>query len=162
MEGPIRNILLYIDGTEQSFTAAQYAVCLSKATGARLTALYVINTHALQYLVKTKIFLPAEQEQYLRDLEADAGRYLNQARELARLKDLEIDTIRTSGTVHEEVCRVVAARRIDLLVVGALPGIHSRRDELYSESERAVRCVSCPVLVVKDPERVRRLFESLE
>ncbi len=161
MDGPIRNILTFIDGTEQSLTAAQYAICLCRSTGAHLTALYVVNTRALSDLVKARIFLQVEQEEYRRDLEADAERYLNHVRELARQKSVTIDTVGTSGTVHQEIRRVVTARGIDLLVIGELSRIHSRRDELYNEAERAMRNVPCSVLIVKDPDRVWQLFESL-
>ena len=67
MEGPIKKIMVYIDGTEQSITAAQYAICLSRAIGAELIALYVVNTRALSDLVKTHIFLEAEQKEYQRN-----------------------------------------------------------------------------------------------
>lgn len=161
MEGPIRSILVYIDGTEQSLTAAQYAICLSRMTGARLAAMYVVNTRALTDLLKARIFLQAEHEEYRRDLEADAERYLNHVRELGRQKGLAIETISVSGTVHQEIRAAVTARGVDLLVIGELSHIHSRRDELYNETERAMRHVPCSVLVVKDPDRVWQIFESL-
>ena len=50
MNSPIKKILLYIDGTEQSITAAQFALCLTRFTGASLTVFYVINTKALDDL----------------------------------------------------------------------------------------------------------------
>ncbi len=161
MEGPIKKILVYIDGTEQSITAAQYAICLSRALGAELTAMYVINTRALADLVKTHIFLKAEQEEYQQDLEADADRYLKHVRDLARQKGLIIDTVNTSGTVHAEIKNKIRELEIDLLIIGELSHIRSRRDEFYNESERAMRSVPCSVLIVKDEDRVWDLFESL-
>jgi nucleotide-binding universal stress UspA family protein len=161
MEGPIRRILLYVDGSEGSITAAQYAICLSRYYRAELTALYVVNTRALGDLLKARIFVKAEQEEYLRDLEEDSQRYLNHVRSLARKKGLVVQTASASGTVHQEIKNCVLANKIDLLVMGELSSVRSRRDELYDEADRALRAVPCSVLVVKDEERVTALYDAL-
>ncbi|HUV06774.1 MAG TPA: universal stress protein [Spirochaetia bacterium] len=160
MNGPIKKILVYIDGTEESVTAAQYAICLSRATRATLTCLYIVNTRALDDLLKSRIFLKAEQEEYRRDLETDADRYLNHVQELARQKGVAIETVNVSGTVHQEIKKLIMERDIDLLVLGELAHIRSRRDAFYDESERAMRHVPCSVLIVKDADRVWELFEA--
>ena len=53
MSKPIKTMLVYIDGTEQAVTAAQYAICLASFTDADLIAQYVINTGAVQDLLRT-------------------------------------------------------------------------------------------------------------
>jgi len=159
---PIRKIMVYIDGTEGSITAAQYALCLARSTGASLKAFYVINTKALRDLVKARIFLEAEQSEYERDLEADAERYLNHVRDLAQRKGIPISTGSAMGNVHQEIVNKVKEEEIDLLVIGELSHIRSRRDEFYDETERAMRAVPCSVLIVKDEDRVWELFEALE
>lgn len=159
--GPIRKILAYIDGTEESITACQYAILLARATGAELTGAYVVNTRALQDLVKARIFLKEEQSDYQRDIEADADRYLNHFKELADNKGLAARTEKRSGNVHQEVKKIVEDLEIDLLVIGELSQIRSRRDEFFNEAERAMRGVRCSVLIVKDEDRVWDLFDML-
>jgi len=161
MNDPLKKIMVYIDGTEQSITAAQYAICLSRTANSRLTALYVVNTRALRDLVKSRIFLQAEQAEYQQDLEADADRYLNHVRQMARQKGVAIETFKTSGTVHTEIKNKINELEIDLLILGELSTIRSRRDEFYNESERAMRSAPCPVLIVKDEDRVWEMFEAL-
>jgi len=161
VNGPIKKILVYIDGTEQSITAAQYALCLAKFYGAEITALYVVNTNALDELLKARIFLKEEQIEYERDLEEDAKRYLNHVRELARNKGLAIETKSAMGSPYQEILNTVREMDIDLLVIGELSRIRSRRDELYDESERAMRSVPCSVLIVKDEDRVWELYNSI-
>jgi nucleotide-binding universal stress UspA family protein len=156
----IENILVYVDGSEQSITAAQYALLLAGTTGARITALYVINTRALDDLVKASIFLMEEQEEYAQDIEADANRYLNLVSDLARRKGIALETVSRKGSIHQEILAAVREMNIDLLVIGELSRIRSRRDELYNDSERAMRQTGCTVLVVKDEDRVNDLFES--
>lgn len=161
MEGPIRRILVYIDGTEEAITAAQYAICLAKNTGASLHALYVINTRALNDLVKARIFLDSEEAEYHRDLETDADRYLKHVDKMARRKGLEVRLEKCNGTVHQEIKKMVEKIDADILVIGELSHIRSRRDEFYNETERAMRLVQCSVLMVKDEERVWDLYDAI-
>jgi nucleotide-binding universal stress UspA family protein len=158
---PIKKIMVYIDGTEQSITAAQYAICLASFSGAELVAHYVINIKAMEDLLKARIFLADEELEYEHDMEADAERYLNYVNELAVAKGLTIIKKLSSGSVNKEIVSAVKDEDVDLLVVGELSHIRSRRDEFYDETERAVRSVGCSVLIVKDPDKVWELYESL-
>ncbi len=159
---PIEHIMVYVDGSEESVIAAQYGVCLAKATGARLTAMYVVNTRALDDLVKTRIFLQDEQEEYRRDLESDSERYLQHVKKMGDQKNLSVEMLKTSGNVHTEIKKAVKENEVDLLLLGELSHVRSRRDEFYNEAERAMRSVGCSVLIVKDPDRVWELFENLQ
>ncbi|MCF7915035.1 MAG: universal stress protein [Spirochaetaceae bacterium] len=161
MEGPIRRILIYVDGTEEAITAAQYAVCLAKSTGADLHALYVINTRALNDLVKARIFLDSEEEEYHHDLESDAERYLKHVDKLSSRKGVTAALEKRSGTVHQEIKKYAEEIDADVLLIGELSHVRSRRDEFYHETERAMRLVHCSVLMVKDEERVWDLYDAL-
>ena len=161
MSKPIKKIMVYIDGTEESITAAQYAICLASFSDAELIAHYVINTKAMEDLLKARIFLEAEQLEYEHDMEADAERYLNYVNELASAKGVTITKKLSSGSVNKEIVDSVRAESVDLLVVGELSHIRSRRDEFYDETERAMRSAPCSVLIVKDPDLVAELYESL-
>ena len=161
MANPIKKIMVYIDGTEQSVTAAQYAICLASFSGAELIAYYVINTRAMEDLLKARIFLQDEQTEYEHDMEADSERYLNYVDELASKKDVSIIKKQSRGSVHKEIVSAVEQEEIDLLIVGELSRIRSRRDEFYDETERAIRMVNCSVLIVKDEDKVWEMYESL-
>lgn len=161
MSKPLQKIMVYIDGTEQSVTAAQYAICLASFSDAQLIAHYVVNTKAMEDLLKARIFLEDEQIEYEHDMEADAQRYLNYVDELARAKGVSIIKKLSSGSVNKEIADSIEQEQIDLLIVGELSHIRSRRDEFYDETERAVRLASCSVLIVKDPDKVWELYESL-
>ena len=161
MNNPIRKIMVYIDGTEQSVTAAQYAVCLASFSSAELIALYVINIRAVEDLLKARIFLKDEQVEYEHDMEADAERYLNYVNELAMKKGVSIVKKRSRGSVNKEIVKAVNEAQVDLLIIGELSRIRSRRDEFYDETERAMRTVTCSVLIVKDEDRVWEMYESL-
>jgi len=153
--------MVYVDGTEQSVTAAQYAICLASFYNADLTALYVINTRAMEDLLRARIFLKEEQAEYEQDMESDAERYLNYVNELAIKKGVSLATRSSRGSVHKEIINVIKEDDIDLLVIGELSRIRSRRDEFYDEAERAMRTAPCSVLIVKDEDKVWEMYESL-
>ena len=158
---PFKNILVYVDGTESSISAAMAAIVLAKRLDASLTAIYVVNTKALQELVNARIFLEFEKVEYSRDIEEDANRYLNHVKELGIQKGVEIKTIKSSGSVHAEVTKYLLENRVDLLVLGGISQIHSRRDEFLSETDRVMRTAQCPVLVVRDNDNIWDMFESI-
>ena len=162
MEGPVKKILLFVDGSEGCIAAAQYAIILSKTMGAELWALYVVNVSLLKELVKAKIFVRIEEMDYEQDLEQDGKRYLNYISELARVKGVEIKTELIKGVVNKEVVDRIGHWRIDLLVMGELEPVRSRTDTYHDEAELIFRKAKCSVLVVKDVDHVERIYNALE
>ena len=158
----VRRILVYIDETEHAMVAAHYAVCLAKTLGAHLSALFVVNTQALGALVKSRIFLEDEEMEYRTDLRADAERYLRHVHSIGKAKNVPIDLINISGSVSVEIKKCIKEKNIDLLIIGELSKIQSRRDQFYDETERAMRSVPCSVLIVKDGDRVYPIYDHLD
>jgi nucleotide-binding universal stress UspA family protein len=161
MSSLIRNILLYIDGSESSITAAQMALVMAKEYGCALKVIYVVNENLLNELLKAKIFVQVEKMDYERDLEEDGKRYLNYITKLADKKGLKIETRLRKGVVHEEVAHEVDESNADLLVQGELGEVLSLRDSFYEEGERILRKVKCPVMVVRGKEKIERIFDEL-
>ena len=160
MTSPFKNILVYLDGSESSMSAAMYAVLLAKSTNSHLHAIYVVNTKALNDLVKAHIFISQEKNEYLQDIGKDAKRHINHAIKLAASKGVELITEIKEGYPAMEVMNYIKENKIDLLALGALNEIRSRRDELTSEVDRMMRTAPCPVIVTKDDDSIWDLFEE--
>jgi len=160
MAVPFKHIVVYIDGLESSMTAIMYAIKLAKEHDSSLTAVYVINTKALSELVKAGIFVAVERDEYQKDLILDADRYLHHAERLAEQKDLAIETVKLEGTVHVVVKELLKEKQADLLVLGGITDIRSRREELASETDRMMRTAPCPVLIVRDDDDIWFEFEA--
>ena len=161
-DGPAKKILLYVDGSEACISAAQYGVALAKITRAELFALYVVNVSLLQELTKAKIFVKIEEMDYEQDLEQDGKRYLNYIAELGRAKGVSIKTDLIKGVVNREVVQRTDEWDIDLLIMGELEPVLSRTDTYHDEAELILRKAKCSVLVVKDADRVERIYNALE
>lgn len=159
MAVPFKHILAYIDGSEESMSAMMYSILLAKQNNAKLDIMYVVNTRALSDLVKAGIFLDLERTEYQQDLQKDAQRYLKHATKLAKMKNLEIECIVEEGSAHKVVRDYIKRKEVDLVIIGGISGIRSRRDELNSETDRILRTSSCPVLVIRDDEDIWQEFE---
>ena len=120
-----------------------------------------MNENLLTELLGAKVFVQMEKMDYERDLEEDGKRKLNYVVKLAEKKGVKVETILRKGIVHEEVAREVTASDCDLLIQGELGEVLSLRDSFYEEGERILRKVSCPVLVVRNKQKVDRLYESI-
>ncbi|MBD3178249.1 MAG: universal stress protein [Candidatus Latescibacteria bacterium] len=158
---PLGNILLYIDGSDNSLVAARMAIAMSKVYESNLRVIYVVNEKLLNELLKAKVFVQMEKMDYERDLEEDGKRYLNYVVKLADEKGVRVETVLKKGVVHEEVSREVDEYGADLVIQGELGEIHSLKDSFYEEGERIVRKAPCPVMVVRDRDRVERIYDSL-
>jgi nucleotide-binding universal stress UspA family protein len=161
MSNPLGKILLYVDGSESSITAAQMAISMAKVYGSILRVIYVVNENLLSELLKAKVFVQMEKMDYERDLEEDGKRYLNYIEKLAERKSLQVEIVLRKGVVHEEVAREAEDCMADLLVQGELGEVLSLRDSFYEEGERILRKVKCPVMVVRGRDRIERMFDDL-
>lgn len=159
----ISKILVYIDDSDTAIAAIQASILLAKQYRAQLYGLYVVNTKALSDLVKARIFVQSEKDEYTQELEADADRYLRLAQKLADSKKVAIETEKIQGTPHREIRKVVEEKGIDLLVVGVdVNRTKSLREELASDKDIALKQVTCEILCIKDDERIERCFETDE
>lgn len=158
---PLKKILLYIDGSESSMDAARMAIAMAKVFESELRVIYVVNVNLLNELLKAKVFVQMEKMDYERDLEEDGKRYLNYVEKIADEKGVEVELSLRKGLVHEEVIAEVEEHGADLVVQGELGEIQSLKDSFYEEGERIVRKVPCPVMVVRDKEKIERLFDAL-
>ncbi len=149
---PFKTIVVYVDGSEDALNAIMYSILLARQNNAKLIAVSVVNMRALNELVHAGIFVSAERIQYQKELQGDSVRYLRHAKRLAEQKNVEMETVSFEGTVHSEVVKLLKERKADLLVVGGVTQIRSRREELSSETDRMMRSCPCPVLVVKDDD----------
>lgn len=158
---PFSRLMVYLDGSEGSLNALMYGIMVAKATKAELHAIYIVNTKAVSDLFKSHIFIASEKDSYLEDLRQDANRHLKHARKMASSKDIDIVTMAIEGSPHVEVLDYIKQNGIDLLLLGSINKIRSRRDELTSENDRMLRTVQCPVLVVREDLDVWSRFEEV-
>lgn len=134
----ISNILVAVDGSENSIKAADYAIKLALGLHGRVIALYVVPTHGKYN--PDKILTRGTQGQY------DFLDKLGQKSVNEDVK-LEIDVV-TSDSVVNEITNYAEKKNIDVIVIG-IRSTSEFRFMLGSTASGVVTNSPCPVLVVK-------------
>jgi nucleotide-binding universal stress UspA family protein len=138
-----------IDGTESSFHAADCAIDLARAVGARLTALAVVDRDTLHQLLSVKILVDTEMDEFEKELKDSAHRHLKRVSERALDRRLAVEEILLSGNIEEIIPKVVKDSEVDLIAVGGFDSSRATRDLLVRQRQQIVDGATCPVLVVK-------------
>lgn len=137
----VSNILVAVDGSENSMKATDYAINLALALHGRIIALHVVPPNG-KYPAN-KILTRETQE---RQGEYDFLDNLGQKAIRANVK-LEIDVV-TSDSVVSEITNYAEKKSIDIIVIG-IRSTSEFRFMLGSTASGVVTNSPCPVLVVK-------------
>ncbi|MBN1893835.1 universal stress protein [bacterium] len=162
IDGLTRNVLVYVDGSEECIAAAQAAVIMAKKLGANLHALYVVNVSLLEELLKARILVKLEEMDYRQDLERDGRRYLHYVAELAKKKGVEMHTELVKGVGNREVVKYVQEKGIDLLFMGEFETMHATKDTHFDEQAWIFKKAECSIMIVKRPDHVERVYNALD
>lgn len=154
-------MMVYIDGREQSMTAAEYAVFLAEKFDAELYAVFVVDKKTLEDLLHANIFVESEELDFENDLIADGKKYLKEVEIMGKEKNREVKTLLLEGEINQEVVKAVREHKIKMLVLGEIEFSTSRTESFYSENERILRRVKCPTVVVPNTEYVHDLFDEM-
>ena len=141
-----KHILLPTDGSQFSERAVFHGIELARQTGARVTGIYAApEFHLLSYRATD---LAESRDEFARDIQAHAEKYLAFVRETAGEAKVPCETlIEQCDRPHEAICRAAKARQCDLIVMAS----HGRRGLagliLGSETQRVLAHTEVPVLV---------------
>ena len=158
----IERIVVSVGEGPACINTAKYAIYLAKQLNAKLIGVYVIDEKILNELLKARVFVKVEAEEFERDAEEQGKRFLERIGRMAESKGIEFESFLLRGEVHEEVVKKCSEVKGDLLVMGELKELSSRRELFYDEGERILRESHCPVLVVRNPEIVKKLYREME
>jgi nucleotide-binding universal stress UspA family protein len=152
MKGPFSKLLVVVNGSESSVSAAKYAIVLSKAYNCELIVVYVVDTASLRQLVLSRIFVPAESEEYEMRLRESGERLLSYVVELAKKAGRRAETRLLKGAIAGEVVKAADECGADCILLGGWDRGSTLRD-IFSDAYREImRSTPCPVLVVKGPK----------
>jgi len=119
--GPIKNILVAVDGSKISQKAAVYAVELAKKLGTAVTLVSVIDNtpytgRTTIPAAATPIHLTEPVEDYLRRA---AAAYMAQAEKLFKNKAIPAKSVTRTGSPAEEIIKESRRSKADLIVIGS-------------------------------------------
>ena len=142
-------ILLAIDGSDESKLAAQAATELSRETGSQVHLVYVLPTPA--QLIGHHLYTDEVRESLIGGAERDAETFLKeQAEKISSDGGKVADTHLRSGDPDKEILRAAESLGAGLIVMGSRGLGAISRMLIGSISDSVVRHAHCPVLVMRD------------
>ena len=141
-------ILLAIDGSDESKLAAQAATELSRETGSEVHVVYVLPTPA--QLIGHHLYSDEMRESLIGGAERDAETFLKaQAEQIGSDGGKVAETHLRSGDPDKEILRAADALGAGLIVIGSRGLGAIPRMLIGSVSDSVVRHAHCPVFVVR-------------
>jgi nucleotide-binding universal stress UspA family protein len=139
----IERMLVPTDFSPISRMALSYALALARKFRARLTLLHVVEPSAI-----FGIAFPEEAARMAKDHHDQSLRMLSAVIAPEDQRNLDVETLVKSGEVEQEILSTILEQRTDLLIMGA----HGRglvaRYLIGSVTQKVVRNVEIPILVV--------------
>jgi nucleotide-binding universal stress UspA family protein len=126
-----KRLMVASDGSPTSQAAFQEALTMAKGTGGQL----ILITAAHGELD------PKRAKALVKDLAAEAKRL-----------NVDLETYTPGGRPEEAIVQLATAKKIDLIIMGSHGRTGLKRLFMGSVAERVIGQVTCPVLVVKQPE----------
>jgi nucleotide-binding universal stress UspA family protein len=150
---PFKRVLCAVDFSDSSLPALTYALSLAEEADAEITVMHVLEWPWQEPPAPSFESLPVEQAfslaSYRREREVDAE---------ARLKTLipaeaadwcTPTTKLCHGKPYEQILRVAAEERADLIVIGVRGRSAIDRIVFGSTANHVVRAATCPVLTLR-------------
>ncbi|MFA6814685.1 MAG: universal stress protein [Lentisphaeria bacterium] len=143
------NVLLVVDGSNNSLTATQFAINYAQKTGCHLLAAFIIDTATMDYLQQMRIFIQDEREDLERDMEQKGVRYLERVKCMAENRNVSIETTLRRGRLHQTILQVARDGKIDAIILAGWKHEIQQKDSTSIERQLILDLADCPVIVVK-------------
>ncbi|MFB6118550.1 MAG: universal stress protein [Halosegnis sp.] len=143
--GRYDDILLTTDGSDHAERAAPYGASVARRFGATLHLLSVVDVQA-----EAGVFdAGGVTESFIDNLERDARGAVDRLAERIDDTDLSIDRTVTRGRPHETIRSYTTEQDVDLVVMASEGESDLASQSLGSVTDRVLRTVDVPVLVVQ-------------
>jgi len=143
-----KKILIATDGSEYTKKAVDYGIDLANDTGAKLHAIYVIDTTAYGSIPMSA---PMEYAYSLLKQEGDVA--IKNVADRAEAAGLEVEGIIAEGYPADEIINCAEKNSIDLIIMGTLGKGGLDRFLLGSVADKVIRNSKIPVLAVPVKEK---------
>jgi nucleotide-binding universal stress UspA family protein len=145
MRVQFKNILCATDFSDFSNHTISYGVALAKEFEAKLFVSHVIDLSSVAIYGEFQLDPVGQQNRIMEDADA-------QLKELTGDQPISWEPLITVGKPADEISRVVEEKDIDLVITATRGRSGLKRIILGSVTERLMRTLTCPLLVVNSPE----------
>ena len=145
MRVQFNNILCATDFSEFSNRTIPYGVALAMEFGAKLFVCHVIDLSSVTIYGEFQLDPVGQQNRIKEEAHAQLDKMLSG-------QPVEWEPLITVGQTADEISRIVDENKIDLVISATRGRSGLKRLILGSVTERLMRTLSCPLLVVHSPE----------
>lgn len=141
----IQNILVPLDGSDNSFRALDAAILLAKKLDAKITAVYCVSIiPVMEAHMIDPLRCQAEERKYADDV-------LRKAESVARENNVPVTTLVEYGNAGNKIIQILKNKKnkIDLVVIGSRGRSPIKEIFLGSVSNYVLHKSSVPILIVK-------------
>ena len=135
------NILVPLDGSEDSQKALLQACDLAKNYQANLILVYVIDKPLSLNLL--------DRKEYLEILRKFGNKVLIKGKQTSKNKGLDVTTIMKEGNITNEIVKLAKNKKCNLIIVGSKGLGATARFFLGSVSNKLANNSPCSILIVK-------------
>ncbi len=141
-----KKILIATDGSEHSKHTVEYGVELARLSGARLYAVYVIDTAAF-----ASIPMDAGWEMMYSLLQEEGRKATQSIEDMAGETEVQVEQVMLDGHPAHEIIDFANKNDIDVIIMGTHGKSGLDRFLLGSVTEKVIRSSNIPVFVVRTP-----------
>ena len=147
-----KNILLPIDGSENSKRASEHAISIADLNNGNITVLFVVEPNYPRLPILPISTIPTPDENYFEELKDEGKGIIKEfEKQLDQKgnKNVQINTSIKEGKAYIEILDSINRGNFDLVIIGA-SGRHSalERFTIGSVTERVIREAQVPVMVI--------------
>jgi nucleotide-binding universal stress UspA family protein len=143
---PQKKVLIATDGSETANEAADFGIEMVGCIGAKVYALYVIDTSPYRSVSLDKIW----SDEVLAEHEKEGKEATSYIERIGKAAGVEVECKVLKGHPAEKIITFAEDNDIDMIIVGSLGKGGYERVVLGSVSDKIVRHSKVPVLVVRE------------
>ena len=142
-----KKILVPVDGSAFSFSAAKYAIALAKPSGAEVICVHSIVNPPYMTYPSAGMMIP----RYIEEAKTEASGWFDQIKAMAAPAGVKVttDTILDVFSITDSILNYAKAHNVDLIVMGTHGRSGVKRLLMGSVASGVVAHAGCPVLVVR-------------
>jgi nucleotide-binding universal stress UspA family protein len=159
-----KKILVPVDGSHSCLHAKMLAASIAKKFKSKVTVVHVASHEFMHPELKAQYQLPHSIVHKIDEAYLEAGKkIIRNAEELFREAKIDVDArLVTFEDPAEYLLELVKDEKYDLVVIGNRAETQSERYSLGSVTEKVARHAECPVLIVKDKPKIKKLLAAVD
>lgn len=146
---PRRQVIIATDGSETANEAADFGIEMIGCSGAKVYAIYVIDTTPYRSVPLDKIW----SDKVLEEFEKEGQEATSYIEKIGKEAGVEVESRVLKGHPAEKIVTFSEDNNIDMIIMGSLGKSGYERVLLGSVSEKVIRHAKIPVLVVREKHK---------